>query len=162
MGDLLDYWPRQPCWDTYRIAKWSINNGWNYTHWWKMFNSRQLLVHTQLLKALMEMPEDDWPLDVREQALGTFQQYLRNQNMFCFWDISRDCLVPHMSNANYHPKNLVIENNAFNLLGRGDWQSNIVNVLNGLRWGRNPWDVLLLTETDKTKSQHFEFGDHII
>ncbi len=131
-GDLAEYWPRQVCWDAYMMrANGGVNDGWGYTHWWKMFNPRQLLVQTSLLKAITEAQEDDWPLDVREQALGAFQQYLRNQNMFCFWDISRDCMAPHMSNANYHPKSLVIENCVFNPLGRGNWQSSNANAISG-------------------------------
>jgi len=71
-------------------ANGGVNDGWGYTHWWKMFNPRQLLVHSQLIKAITEASEENWPLDVREQALGAFQQYSRNQNMFCFWDTGYD------------------------------------------------------------------------
>jgi len=161
--DLAEYWPRQICWDAYMMrANGGVNDGWGYTHWWKMFNSRQLLVHTQLLKAITKAPEEAWPLDVQEQALGAFQQYLRNQNMFCFWDISRDCMAPHMSNANYHPKSLVIENCVFNPLGRGNWQSSNTNALSGIEWAKNPWECLLLPETEKAKSQRLELGDPLI
>ena len=103
-------------------ANGGVNDGWGYTHWWKMFNPRQLLVHTQLLKAVTEAPEDAWPLDVREQALGAFQQYLRNQNMFSFYHITRDCLAPALSNSNYHPKNLTLEVSAFSD-GYGPWKT---------------------------------------
>ena len=161
--DLSEYWPRQECWDAYMMrANGGVNDGWGYTHWWKMFNPRQLLVHTRLLKAITEALEEDWPLDVREQALGAFQQYLRNQNMFCFWDISRDCMAPHMSNANYHPKSLVIENCVFNSLGRGNWQSSTANALSGVEWAKTPWECLLLPDTEKAKSQRLELGDPII
>jgi 16S rRNA G966 N2-methylase RsmD len=162
-GDLAEYWPRQVCWDAYMMrANGGVNDGWGYTHWWKMFNPRQLLVQTSLLKAITEAQEDDWPLDVREQALGAFQQYLRNQNMFCFWDISRDCMAPHMSNANYHPKSLVIENCVFNPLGRGNWQSSNANAISGVEWATTPWECLLLPDTEKAKSQRLELGDPII
>ena len=68
-GDLAEYWPRQVCWDAYMMrANGGVNDGWGYTHWWKMFNPRQLLVHTNLLKAITETSEESWPLDVREQA----------------------------------------------------------------------------------------------
>lgn len=161
--DLAEYWPRQICWDAYMMrANGGVNDGWGYTHWWKMFNPRQLLVQTSLLKAITEAPEESWPLDVREQALGAFQQYLRNQNMFCFWDISRDCMAPHMSNANYHPKSLVIENCVFNPLGRGNWQSSNANAVSGVEWATTPWECLLLPDTEKAKSQRLELGDPII
>lgn len=161
--DLSAYWPKAELWVSYMTHK--LNGGianWGYTNWWKMFNPRQLLVHTQLLKAISEAPEDKWPLDVREQVLGGFQQYLRNQNMFCFWDIGYDKLVPMMSNANYHPKNLIIENCVFNSLGRGNWQSNTANVLEGVAWANNPWEGIILPETEKAKSLREELGDPVI
>lgn len=162
-ADLTEFWPRQECWDAYMMrANGGVNEGWGYTHWWKMFNPRQLLVHTQLLKAITEAPEDAWPLDVREQALGAFQQYSRNQNLFCFWDISRDCMAPHLSNANYHPKSLVVENCVFNSLGRGNWQSSNTNALSGVEWAKTPWECLLLPESEKAKSQRLEVGDPLI
>ena len=160
--DLRDYWPKQPCWDANMMrANGGVNEGWGYTHWWKMFNSRQLLAHTQLLKALMGSPGDKWPLDVREQALGAFQQYLRNQNMFVFWNIQGDKIEPMFSNPNYHPKNTVIENNVFNLLGRGNWQSNVLKTLEGLKWSKNPCDKVKKTG-DAAKSENLSIGDPII
>jgi len=159
---LAEYWPRQECWDAYMMrANGGVNVGWGYTHWWKMFNPRQLLVHAQLLRVITEAPEDQWPLDVREQVLGAFQQYLRNQNMFCFWDISRDCMAPHLSNANYHPKALVIENCVFHSLGRGNWQSAQGAALEGITWENRPWEAALLPETEKAKSTRVKIGDPI-
>jgi putative DNA methylase len=160
--DLLDFWPKAELWVSYMTHK--LNGGipnWGYTHWWKMFNPRQLMVHALLLKTITEASESGWPLDVREQAIGAFQQYLRNQNMFCFWDHSRDCMVPHMSNANYHPKSLVVENCVFNSLGRGNWLSNTANALEGVEWAIKPWEGILLSDGN-AKSMHIDIGDPII
>ena len=109
-----------------------------FTHWWTMFNPRQLLVHAQLLKAIVEVGNCDWT--VREFVLGAFQQYLRNQNLFCFWDSGYDKLVPHMSNNNYHPKNNVVENSVFPVLGRGNWASCTGGINEGREWAAQPWD----------------------
>ena len=102
-----------------------------YTHWWKMFNTRQLLVHAQLLKSITEAPEDTWPLDVREQALGAFQQYVRNQNMFAFYHVTRDCLAPALSNSNFNPKNASIEVGVYSD-GYGPWKSTSAGIFDGL------------------------------
>ena len=161
--DINEYWPKSEIRVSYMTHK--LNGGianWGYTHWWKMFNSRQLLVHTQLFKAITEAPEDSWPLDVREQALGALQQYLRNQNMFCFWDIGYDKLVPMMSNANFHPKMLVIENYVSHKRGRGNFESNQKTTISGLDWANNPWEYMLLPETEKAKSTKKELGDPIV
>ncbi len=161
-GDLAEYWPRQICWDAYMMrANGGVNDGWGYTHWWKMFNSRQLLTHTQILKAITEAPEDAWPLDVREQALGAFQQYLRNQNMFAFYHVKRDCLAPALSNSNFHPKNAVIEVSAYSD-GYGPWKSTSVGILGGLEWARNPWDPVIKEEAGQTKSIRADLNDPII
>ncbi len=138
-GDLANYWPRSEV--PYGFMT-HMNNGGipnhGFTHWWTMFNPRQLLVHTQMLKAITTVGEYAW--SVREYVLGAFQQYLRNQNLFCFWDIGYDKLVPHMSNNNYHPKSNVVENSLFGSLGRGNWSSCIEGLEEGLEWMGKPWD----------------------
>lgn len=138
-GDLKEYWPQSEIPPSLRaIVKDLITNGHGYEKWSDMFSPRQLLVHAQLLKAIVRVGSYDWK--VREYVLGSFQQYLRNQNMFCFWDISRDCLAPHLSNNNYHPKLTVVENCVFSALGRGNWASSAEGIIEGRDWAINPWD----------------------
>ncbi|SUX25001.1 Protein of uncharacterised function (DUF1156) [Cardiobacterium valvarum] len=138
-ADLKDYWPRSFIPIGAEIGPHDVE-GHHFTHWWTMFNQRQLLVHAQLLKAILGTGEYD-PA-VREYVLGAFQQYLRNQNLFCFWDISRDCLAPHLSNNNYHPKSNVVENCVFPSLGRGNWVSSIEGILEGREWAQFPWEAV--------------------
>jgi putative DNA methylase len=69
---------------------------------------------------------------------------LRNQNLFCFWDIGYDKLVPHMSNSNFHPKNNVVENCVFAVLGRGNWSSCSEILIEGREWAVRPWDAVSL------------------
>ena len=159
VADLMGYWPTEPIAYAYMTHIRQPLPGHGYTHWWKLFNSRQLLVHAQLLRAITAAPDDQWSLDVREQALGAFQQYLRNQNMFCFWDLSYDKLVPMLSNANYHPKPLVVENCVFPGLGRGNWQSNISTVLEGLIWSKEPWEAALALSSENIKSVRVQVQD---
>ncbi|KYH32454.1 SAM-dependent methyltransferase [Neomoorella mulderi] len=143
-ADLAAYWPRQEIAYGERTHKRDALDRWGYTHWWKMFNPRQLLVHAQLLRAITEAPEERWPLDVREQALGAFQQYLRNQNMFAFWNPQRDTPEPMFSNPNYHPKQQVIENCVFNILGRGNWISSAQKVVEAVQWSSDPWELFVV------------------
>jgi putative DNA methylase len=138
--DLADYWPRTavPYGFMTAMNNGDIRLGHAFTHWWTMFNPRQLLVLSQLLKSIETVGDHD--ADVREFVLAAFQQYLRNQNLFCFWDIGYDKLVPHMSNNNYHPKATPVENCVFGSLGRGNWTSCIEGLLEGREWALNPWD----------------------
>lgn len=139
-GDLAEYWPRSevPYGFMTAVANSDIRTNYGFTHWWTMFNPRQLLVLSQILKAIVELGEYSWAS--REYVMGAFQQYVRNQNMFCFWDISRDCLAPHMSNNNYHPKANIVENCVFSSLGRGNWLSCAETIATGEEWSENPWD----------------------
>jgi adenine-specific DNA methylase len=161
--DLSNYWPHSELQPAYMTHK--LNGGipnWGYTHWWKMFNTRQLLVHTQLLKAIAEALEDFWPLDVKEQALGALQQYLRNQNMFAFWNQAADKMEPMFSNANYHPKQQVIENCVFHKLGRGNWESSSQKVVTAASWSQKPWELVVTNlEVGKAKSKKVESDDPI-
>ncbi|MCF8088497.1 MAG: DUF1156 domain-containing protein [Desulfotignum sp.] len=150
-GDLSPHWPRSILPYAWKTSHWGIQEH-GYTHWWKMFNSRQLLTHAQILKAITEASEDTWPLDVREQGLGAFQQYLRNQNMYCFWNLKADKMEPMMSNANYHPKMQNIENCVFTSLGRGNWQSSVNKCIEGMDWINSPWELIISID-EKAKSE---------
>jgi adenine-specific DNA methylase len=141
-ADLKDYWPRSavPYGFMTGIANGDIREGHGFTHWWTMFNPRQLLVHAQLLKAIVEVGNYDWT--VREFVLGAFQQYLRNQCLFSFWNPQRDTPEPMFSNNNYHPKSTVVENCVFPALGRGNWASSVEGILEGRDWAIDPWEAV--------------------
>jgi putative DNA methylase len=138
--DLDGYWPTSevPFGFMTGMANGDIRKAHGFTHWWKMFNPRQLIVHSALLKKLKEYEQDE----VAEFVLGAFQQYLRNQNLFCIWDSGYDKLVPHMSNNNYHPKSTMVENCVFANLGRGNWASQYGNMTNSLDWSASPWETI--------------------
>jgi hypothetical protein len=150
--DLNGYWPCQEIPHSMSTHVEHPIHLHGYTHWWKMFNARQLLVHTQLMRAITDAPEDQWPLDVREQALGALQQYIRMMNMFSFWHQTYDKLAPSLSNANYNPMQLVVETNVYGALGYGRWPSCCATVLDGLGWCGEPWEAAMLPEGSKSKS----------
>ena len=141
--DLASYWPRSEVPFGFMT---SMNNGGipnhGYTHWWKMFNPRQLLVHTQLLHAITTVDENKHGWETREFVLGAFQQYLRNQSQFCIWNPQRDTLEPQFSNNNYHPKSIMVENCIFASLGRGNWRSCVESLLGSLEWMSQPWEIV--------------------
>ena len=139
-NDLKDFWPKSAIPPSLRaIVKDLIANGHGYQQWADMFSPRQLLVHSQLLKAIATTGEYEWK--VREYVLGAFQQYLRNQCLFSFWNPQRDTPEPMFSNSNYHPKLTVVENCVFPALGRGNWSSSSEGVVEGREWAINPWEI---------------------
>lgn len=139
--DLCGYWPESEL--PYGFMT-HMNNGGipnhGFTHWWKMFNPIQLLGNSMLLKASTEIGAYRW--EVREFIIGAFQQYIRNQNSFCIWNITADKLEPMFSNSNYHPKATTVENNVFHKLGRGNWTSSTEGCMEGLAWANEPWEIV--------------------
>jgi hypothetical protein len=138
-SDLKDYWPRSLLSEGWKTHGWGIPDH-GFTHYWTMFNPRQLLVHTQLLKAIVTLGEYDWA--IREYVLGAFQNYLRNQSTFSFWHIKKDHFVPALSNNNYHPKSNVIEVGVFSPMGYGPWTSCFPSVIEGREWAIHPWEAV--------------------
>jgi hypothetical protein len=139
--DLAAYWPKTELpygFMTHHLQGGVPNHG--FTHWWTMFNPRQLLVHAQLLKTTVTIGKYDWA--VREYVLGAFQQYLRNQCLFSFWNPQRDTPEPMFSNNNFHPKSTVVENCVFPSLGRGNWASCVEGIIEGRDWAVRPWDAV--------------------
>jgi hypothetical protein len=168
-GDLKDFWPRRELSEGLKTHGSGIPNH-GYTHYWTMFSPRQLLVLSLLLKVILNVGKYDW--EVREFVLGAFQQYLRNQSMFCFWDISYDKLVPHLSNNYFFPYNMAVENCIFPDLGRGNWASCAETIFEGLGWATKPWDLIAveairvkdetITKTITGKSTKVYLGDTVL
>lgn len=157
--DLADYWPRSEL--PYGFMTHMLNGGipnHGFTHWWTMFNPRQLLVNALLLKAINEVGGDRHRWETREYVLAAFQQYVRNQNMFCFWNPQRDTPEPMFSNNNYHPKSTTIENCVFPKLGRGNWQTSAGSLIETLAWSTQPWE---LVSNERLAAEHGDLADDL-
>ena len=142
-ADLASYWPRSEL--PYGFMTHMLNGGipnHGFTHWWTMFNPRQLLVNALLLKAINEVGSGKYRWEVREYVLAAFQQYLRNQNMFCFWHRTHDHFAPMLSNNNFHPKDTTIEVGAMAPIGYGPWRSCISSLFETAEWREEPWEIV--------------------
>lgn len=141
-ADLNGFWPQEALYkyDHGNDSKLYIQPDHGFTHWWKMFNQRQLIVHASLLKAIHNA--DGHTDDTRLFVLGGFQQYLRNQVMFTFWNPQRDTPEPMFSNNNYHPKATMIENSVFPKYGRGNWASQTEILPECVDWTHTPWELV--------------------
>lgn len=159
--DLRDFWPREEIPHTYMThhANFALPNQ-GYTHWWKMFNARQLLVHAQLLRADTSLGQ--FAVPTRHQFLGAIQQYLRNQNGFCIYDVGYDKLAPFFSNPNYAPKALWLENSVFLTLGRGNVTSIRETVTAGLQWAVEPWEVAPPEFREQSGDSRIQVNDRVL
>lgn len=138
-SDLLGYWPTEELSYGWKTHGWSIPDH-GFTHYWKFFNDRQLLVHSLIMKAIEE--SHGFSDSTKNIALGALQQYLRNQNLFCFWNIQADKMEPMFTSNNYHSKSMPIENSVFSTLGRGNWASCVATTIDALNWKNRPWDLV--------------------
>jgi putative DNA methylase len=148
-GDLSDYWPREHVEHSHMTHQRSPLDSHGYVKWANMFVARQLLLHAGLLKNICRANEG-YSADVLFQALGAFQQYLRNQSCFTIWNIGADKLEPQFANNNYNPPRVFIENSAWGHFGRGNWSSCTEGVLEGLEWARDPWEVTIRAKGEKS------------
>lgn len=141
-ADLDGFWPKSeiPYGFMTAIANSDIRSNYGYTHWWTMFNPRQLLVLSQLLKAICEVGNHEWA--TREYVLGAFQNYVRNNSMFAFWHVNKDHFVPALSNNNYHPKATVVEVGVFSPVGYGPWSSTVGPLSASMEWSKHPWEAV--------------------
>ena len=140
-SDLSDFWPRSELphgFMTHHLQGGVPNHG--FTHWSTMFNPRQLLFLSQLLKAILRLEGYSWA--AREYVLGAFQNFLRNQSMMSFWHLQKDHLAPAMSNSNFHPKNNLVEVGAFPPTGYGPWTSTSEVLEKGWNWASAPWELV--------------------
>lgn len=139
--DLAKYWPRSALaygFMTHHLQGGVPNHG--FTHWWTMFNPRQLFSLALLLKAISEV--GSYSDTAREYVLGAFQNFLRNQNSLSFWHLKMDKLAPAMSNSNFHPKNNVVEVGLFPPMGYGPWSSTIEVLHKSHDWAQDPWEIV--------------------
>jgi putative DNA methylase len=151
IADLEYYWPQSevPYGFMTGIANGDIRTGHGFTHWWTMFNPRQLLAHSQLLKAIANVGQYTW--DIREFVLGAFQNYTRNQNMFAFWHLKKDHFAPALSNDNFHPKTTLTEVGVFSPTGYGPWSSTVRPLFEANNWAKDPWEIVSVETLKRTR-----------
>ena len=138
-SDLKEYWPRSAIPIGAEIGPHDVE-GHHYSHWWKMFNARQLLVHTLLLKSIVTLGSYDWM--VREYVLGAFQQYLRCNNSFSIWHVKNNQISAALSNSNFRPSSTNIEPSVFNPVGDGSWNSAIGGLFDAFSWKAKTWELV--------------------
>lgn len=140
LADLKDYWPQSLIPFGHMTHQRQPLPQHGYKYWADMFNPRQLLVHAQLMKAIVNVGDYDW--SVREYALGAIQQYLRCNNTFSIWHIKNNQISAALSNNNFHPRNTYLEPSVFNPVGDGSWRSALRGLFDAASWKENTWELV--------------------
>lgn len=138
--DLAEYWPRSEVPFGFMT---SMNNGGiphhGFTHWWTMFNPRQLLVHSSLLKSVTTATSFDD--SIREAALAACQQYLRYNCYGTIWHIKNNQISAFFSNNNFQVRASNVETSVFSPTGDGSWRSACRGIMAGINWSTDPWEL---------------------
>ncbi len=123
-----------------------------YKYWKDLFNPRQLIVNSIILEEISNAPESQFSRDVKSHVFGAFQNFLRHNCMFTIWNIQADQLEPQFSNNNFSPKNNTVENSPFGDVGRGNFNSCIGLVIDGLEYQQCPYE-LKISDSEKAKTE---------
>ncbi len=169
-ADLKGWWPESELpygFMTHHLQGGVPNHG--LTHWWKMFSPSMLLVHSQLLRAISAAKASQATKDF---VLGAYQSFLRNHCLLSFWHLKADKLASALSNSNFHPKSVAVENAVFSPLGLGTWHSCVEGITEAYAWKNNPWEAVVveslanvapdLAKEVSGKSYKIEPGDKVL
>ncbi|MBW1716467.1 MAG: DUF1156 domain-containing protein [Deltaproteobacteria bacterium] len=122
----------------------------HYLYWHQMFNPRQLLCLSTLLKAIGE--EEDQVL--KEMLLSGFFSALEANNVFTRFDTSRNHAAGVFARHDFQPKLTSCENNVWgSKFGRGIFVNSFAKVVEGKMFGLKPYDKGQITGI------HGEFRD---
>ena len=110
-----------------------VNHG--YTHFWQMFNERQLLCLSMLLDEIMRLPDQN----IRELLLTAFSDCLDSNNMFCKYEIEWHKISLFFGLHAYHPIERPAENNVWGTeYGRGTFVKCYEKVRRGKVFAQSP------------------------
>ena len=150
-GDLSEYWPKSeiPYGFMTSVANGNIKESHGLTHWWTMFNPRQLLVNSLMLKAILTTESGKHRPEAREFVLGAFQQFIRCNTMLSIWHLRNNQISAALSNSNFHPKQTSLEPSAFAPVGDGNWKSAIRGILAAVEWKERPWELVSKDQVER-------------
>jgi putative DNA methylase len=109
----------------------------HYLYWHQMFNPRQLLCLSTLLKAIGE--EEDQVL--KEMVLSGFFNALNNMSDFTSYIWQPDCTRQVFARHDYAPKNTSCESTVWGAdTGMGSFNTYIDAIFNGKEYSQQAWD----------------------
>jgi len=124
----------------------------HYRYWWQMFNERQLLALSTLLKAIDEEENQT----MKEMLLSAFQGTIEGNNVFATYHRNRDCVGRIFARHDYQPKITFIENNVWgNETNSRTLLSCWEKITEGKEFNFSPYDVIITSggSTQKVPSR---------
>jgi adenine-specific DNA methylase len=115
-----------------------VNHG--YTHFWQMFNARQLLCLSILLENILLLPDKN----IRELMLAAFSDSLNTNNMFCKYEVEWHKISLFFSLHAFHPIERPAENNVWGTtFGRGTFVKCFEKMRKAKEYCQKPYERLL-------------------
>ena len=115
-----------------------VNHG--YSHFWQMFNKRQLLCLSILLEQILRLPDQN----IRELMLAAFSDCLNTNNMFCKYEIEWHKISLFFSLHAFHPIERPTENNVWGTsFGRGTFLKCFEKVRKAKIYCQKPYERLV-------------------
>ena len=117
-----------------------------YEKWSDLFNSRQLLCLSKLMREICNIEEGN----VREYLLLAFSDSLMFNNTFTIYNLQGHKVEGIFKQNSFKPQKEFVENNVWGAeYGRGTFSSSWTKVLKGVEWANNPTERYI--EDGKTK-----------
>lgn len=115
-----------------------VNHG--YTHFWQLFNERQLLCLSLLLQEILRIPQQN----IRELLLTAFSDCLDANNMFCKYEVEWHKISLFFGLHAYHPIERPTENNVWGTAyGRGTFVKCFEKVRQAKAYAHSPYERLV-------------------
>ncbi|MBM4329653.1 MAG: DUF1156 domain-containing protein [Deltaproteobacteria bacterium] len=128
----------------------------HFRYWHQMFNPRQLLCLSTLLKAIGE--EEDQVL--KEMLLSGFKNLLNNMSDFCSYIWQRDCIRQIFARHDFQPKSTICESSVWGTsIGMGTFSSLFEAVIDGKEFNFKPFDRKIF---DDIKNKNIQSEEIII
>ncbi len=125
----------------------------HYLYWHQMFNPRQLLCLSTLLKAIDE--EQDQAL--KEMLLCAFSNSLNDNNMFCRFAQPRNHLVGVFARHDFQPKADPLEGNVWGgKFGHGQFSNYWNSIIKGKQFIEKPYDTGQVSQIHGTSRDKIE------
>src|SRR5206468_2119687 len=151
--------PKQQIPFGYQTVKGNDLPGHGYGYWHQLFNPRQLLCLSTLIKAIDEEPDHA----LKEMLLTAFMQLIRNQCLLCFYNAQAGKLEPALSRKDFAPPKSPCENSVWGSeYGRGTFVGIIDKIVKGKAFCWKPTDRQCVNKDGETELVDVPSNERII
>ncbi|MFX0124208.1 MAG: DNA methyltransferase [Candidatus Hodarchaeota archaeon] len=128
----------------------------NYNEWVNLFNERQLLALTMILRYIHQIPD----IRYQEMFLASFINLLNHNNVFTRYSPKGQKVEGIFSRHDFHPLSTYAENNVWGTkYGRGTWKKCLIRLLKGKEYNFAPYNYqYVLSSTGKIVKKKFFSG----